>query len=302
MNTQPKTSRLHRALAAATLCALTTLTGPTQAAQIATDPGDYSPLPAGIDLGLLYYQHVTRTSVYAKGEEAPVDAELTTDISLLRWVHFIEIGGMIADPQIILPFGKVDLGKPLGGLEASSAEGIGDPIVGGTLWVMNNPTTKQALCVPALVSLPLGSYDADQGPVNVGENRYKLITQLAWVTPLSQSLSLDLIGEYTRFGDNDDFLSLTREQADQYGFQTHLSRHLSDQTRLALSYFHDFGGETTVAGVSQDDELDNSRLQLGVSHFFAADKQILLQYGQDLHTESGFREDSRLNLRLVKVF
>ena len=26
------------------------------AAQVATDPGDYSPLPAGIDLGILYLQ------------------------------------------------------------------------------------------------------------------------------------------------------------------------------------------------------------------------------------------------------
>lgn len=29
------------------------------AAQVATDPGDYNPLPAGVDLGLLYYQHTT---------------------------------------------------------------------------------------------------------------------------------------------------------------------------------------------------------------------------------------------------
>ena len=156
--------------------------------------------------------------------------------------------------------------------------------------------------ITALLSLPLGKYDADQGPVNVGENRFKLVTQAAWVTPLSDQFSLDLIAEYSLFGDNDDFVGMTREQAPQYGWQSHLSYHLSDSTRLAASYLHDFGGETTVAAAKQDDALNNSRWMLGVSHFIAADKQLQLQYGQDLKTESGFQESNRLNLRLVQVF
>tara|TARA_R110002167_G_scaffold246875_1_gene452455 strand:- start:4141 stop:5079 length:939 start_codon:yes stop_codon:yes gene_type:complete len=296
-------SMLRAAVATSALCVLaTSVSNTVSAAQVATDPGDYSPAPAGVDLGLLYLQHASRTSVYADGKKAPIEAELTTDIGLLRWVHFMEIGGMIADPQVILPFGKVDLGKPLNGLPAMSASGVGDPIVGGTLWVMNNPNTHKSVGLTALLSLPLGDYDADQGPVNVGENRYKLITQAAYVTPLTDTMSLDVIAEYTLFGNNDDFLGFTRKQAAQYGYQTHFSYHLSDQTRLALSWFQDFGGETTVADTKQDDALNNTRWQLGVAHFFAPDKQILLQYSQDQHTESGFQEDSRLNLRLLKIF
>ena len=36
-------------------------------AQVATDPGDYSPLPAGIDLGLLYIQHTEHQDFYSSG-------------------------------------------------------------------------------------------------------------------------------------------------------------------------------------------------------------------------------------------
>ncbi len=38
---------------------LALLTSVSHAAQVATDPGDYSPLPAGVDLGIIYYQHTT---------------------------------------------------------------------------------------------------------------------------------------------------------------------------------------------------------------------------------------------------
>ena len=145
------------------------------AAQVATDAGDYSPLPAGVDLGILYYQHTTHEKFYSSGNEISDLAgieELKTDIGLLRWVHYIDVGGYIVDPQIIIPFGEVSL-KTTGGTTRSS--GVGDPIVGGTLWLYNNTESKQAFGITALASLPFGEYDPDKGPVNIGENRWKLM-------------------------------------------------------------------------------------------------------------------------------
>ena len=74
------------------------------AAQVATDPGDYSPLPAGIDLGILYLQSFDNDEYYVNGQRIENGPTLSADIGLLRWVHYMEIGGFIVDPQIILPF------------------------------------------------------------------------------------------------------------------------------------------------------------------------------------------------------
>ncbi|WP_132290812.1 transporter [Marinobacterium mangrovicola] len=273
-----------------------------QAAQIATDSGDYSPLPAGIDLGIIYYQHTRHDEFYASGDEISDLAgieELKTDIGLLRWVHYIDVGGYIVDPQIIIPFGKVTLDTVAG---STSSSGVGDPIVGGTVWLYNNQESKRAFGLTALASIPIGQYDADKGPVNIGENRWKLITQAAYVTPLTETFSLELIGEYTFFGDNDDFVGMDREQDDQYGVQAHLSKSFGQSTKAVLSYYHDFGGESSLDGIDQDDELDNNRWQASLQHFITPDMQLQFQYGRSIDVENGFFEDNRFNFRFVKVF
>ena len=118
-----------KSLAMGSALALTTgfFSATTQAAEIATDPGDYTPLPAGVNLGILYGQYATRDTVYADGDKVPVDAGLNTIIGLARFVHYMDIGGVIVDPQIIVPFGKV---------------------------ARFNPPRKAALATPSLAQLP----------------------------------------------------------------------------------------------------------------------------------------------------
>lgn len=64
------TKAISSSLAATVLASgLIFLPSAAQAAQVATDPGDYSPLPAGVDLGILYYQHTTHKKFYSSGNE-----------------------------------------------------------------------------------------------------------------------------------------------------------------------------------------------------------------------------------------
>ena len=288
----------HKLLLRTSLAFMASYSLSTSAAQVATDPGDYSPLPAGIDLGILYYQHTTHNDVYVDNDLVDEGMKLTTDIGLLRWVHYIDVRGFIADPQIIIPFGNVSLDTTAGEADAS---GIGDPMVGGTVWLYNNADTKAAFGVTALLSVPVGHYNKKDA-INLGENRWKLITQAAYTTPIASSYSLDLIGEYTIFGENDDFVAGSLKQDPQYGVQTHISKHFSERSRLSLSYFHDFGAETQISGTDQDNELNNSRWQVSYSHFVRPDLQLMLQYGQSIRVKNGFAEGDRVNLRLVKVF
>ncbi len=274
----------------------------TQAAEIATDPGDYTPLPAGVNLAILYGQYATRDTVYSDGNKVPVEAGLDTTIGLARFVHYMDIGGIIVDPQIIVPFGKVELEEPFGPLQPTSESGVGDPIIGATAWVHNNPEDQQWVGLSAFVSVPVGQYDENKGPVNIGENRWKGIFQAAYVKHLSNNVVLDLIAEYSVYGDNDDFLGFEREQDDAQSLQGHLRYLLSKQSHVALSYYHSFGGETSVGGQDQDDGVNTNRWLATYATFVDPTVQLQIQAGQDISVENGFEEDARVNLRVLKVF
>jgi len=275
---------------------------PAQSVEIATDPGDYTPLPAGVNLGILYGQYATRDTLYADGDKIPADAGLDTTIGLARFVHYMDIGGVIVDPQIIVPFGKAELKEPLSPLQPTSESGVGDPIIGGTAWVLNNPDDQQWIGLSAFASVPIGQYDENKGPVNIGENRWKGIFQAAYVKHLSNSVVMDLVAEYSIYGDNDDFLGFKREQEDAQSLQGHLRYLLSKQSHVALSYYHSFGGETTVGGQDQDDKVNTNSWLATYATFVDPTVQLQFQAGQDINVENGFEEDTRVNFRVLKVF
>ncbi|QTN42180.1 transporter [Marinobacter salsuginis] len=290
------------AVSSALLLASSFYSAPTLAAEIATDPGDYTPLPEGVNLGILYGQYATRDTVYADGDSVPADAGLDTTIGLARFVHYMDIAGVIVDPQIIVPFGKVELKEPFGPLQPTSETGVGDPIIGATAWVLNNPDDQRWVGLSAFASVPVGQYNKDKGPVNIGENRWKGIFQAAYVQHVSNNVVLDLIAEYSVYGDNDDFLGFKREQDDAQSLQGHLRYLLSKQSHVALSYYHSFGGETTLGGQEQDDRLNTNRWLATYATFIEPTVQLQVQAGQDISVENGFKEDARVNFRVLKVF
>lgn len=293
-------STLGSTLMTTLTCAI--LAAPAGAAEIATDPGDYAALPPGLQLGILYYQHAERDAYFAAGARLPGPFKLTTDIGLARFVHFMKLGDYVIDPQIIVPFGKVALKTPFGPLAPVSASGTGDPMLGGTVWVVNQPEQRQWLGLSAFASVPIGSYDGARGPVNVGENRWKGIFQAGYVTALGKEVMLDLLGETTVYGDNDDVLGMRKEQRASYGAQVHLRYLLSAASSVALSYYHDFGGATSLNGAGQDDRMNNRRWQIGFATFATPSLQVQVQAGKGDKTANGARESSRLNLRVVTVY
>lgn len=271
-----------------------------RAAEIAADPGDYKPLPPGATLGILYLQHAERDAYYTAGARLPGRFRLQTDIGLARIVHYTKVGSYVFNPQAILPFGRVALKTPFGPLGPVSASGTGDPIVGGTLWVLNEEA--RSLGLSAFVSIPLGRYDGTRGPVNVGENRWKGIFQAGYVVGMGKNWTLDLVGETALYGDNDDFLGLRRKQDASYGLQAHLRYGLSQTSSVSLSYLQDFGGETRLAGMRQDDRMNNRRWEVGYATFLMPTLQLMVEAGKGGKTVNGARESSRFNLRLVQVF
>ncbi|QRX81673.1 transporter [Glaciimonas sp. PAMC28666] len=272
------------------------------AAEISTDPGDYVALPPGVNLGIVYYQHTEHDAYYVNSNKTQGSFKLVTDIGLARFVHYMKIGDYVIDPQIVIPFGKVNLNTPFGPLAPVSANGVADPIIGSALWLMNRPEQQQWFAVSGFASLPLGNYDPANGPVNLGENRWKGIFQAAYTTALGKSFMLDVVGEYAIYGNNNNFLGLTKKQDASYGVQTHLRYVISPATYVGLSYYRDFGGESSLNGISQNDRMNNSRWLATLASFVTPTVQLQIQAGRALKVANGAEDTNQVNLRLVKVF
>jgi len=258
-------------------------------------------MPAGTNLGMVYYQHAERNKLYSAGNQVPIKAGLDSDVGILRAVHFMEIGGIIVDPQFLLPFGNLKGKDDMSAL--GSGSGIGDLMLVATAWLVNDPKAKTYFGISPYLYLPTGTYDRNEA-LNLGENRWKFALQGGYITPLSDSVSLDLIGDVMVFGKNDDFgaASQTLEQKPLYQGQTFLRYHVSPTFTLSAGLSYTAGGETEVNGVSRNDRISTSKYSLGGSYFIGPKTQVLATYGRDLNVDEGLKETGRINMRILQMF
>ncbi|KAA8731655.1 transporter [Acinetobacter qingfengensis] len=262
------------------------------------DAGDYDYVPNGVNLGLIYYQHAVRDTLYSGSQKMAGDAKLTSDIGIARYVHYMEVGGVQIAPQILIPFGHLDAEQDISAL--GSASGLGDIILANTFFVHHDTASKTMIGITPYLYLPTGNYDQN-GALNIGENRYKLTVQGAVTISVAKNLLWDVLGDVTFYGKNDDYATGELKQNMGYQLQTNMRYQMNDRVdlRAGLSYA-DFG-DTRVNGVTTD-AMTQSKFWLGTAVKPTTTTQLIATYGQDIRVENGFKESHRMNLRFLKVF
>ncbi|MFZ6049574.1 transporter [Pseudomonas sp. CR3202] len=269
------------------------------AAEVA--PGDYEQYPVGATIGALYYQHATTDSMRYHGRKASSDFNLTSDIGILRLLHVYQLSESVTiDPQFLLPFGTVSGSGNASAL--GDASGVGDLILTAPVKILLN-SARDTLSANAYLYVPSGDYDKDD-PLNLGENRWKVDFQAAYIKHFLDKWAIDLVGDAIWYGDNDDYgpNSAVLEQKTSYGAQAMLRYMPDPTTTFAVGVGHLWGGETRVDGVDNDDASRTTNFRLTATKFFTAQDQLQIQLGRDLSVENGPREDFRLNLRYARVF
>jgi len=267
------------------------------------DADDYGAgaIPAGTSLALLYYQHVERDKVYSDGAQV-AGGDLKSDVGILRLVHFVDIFGFRADPQILLPFGSLHASNDLSALGSTS--GVGDPIVTATVWLVNNPTEGQFFGITPAIYIPIGSYDKSK-PLNLGENRWKYLLQAGYTTQLlTPALSLEVGADVTAFGHNNDAGSGSQTLSEKplYQLQAWLKYNLTPTFDLRVGTSHSAGGRSSLDGVANDDRTSSTNAKFGIGWSFSPGWNFAALYGQDLSVRNGPKESERINLRLLKAF
>lgn len=296
---------MHRTLGSR-LGALALALSSAKALAVDVNAGDYTALPAGTHIAAWYQQYSQAYRFNPDGgSDSTRQTRLKSNISILRLIHFMDIGGITVDPQILLPFGHVYDAR-IGGQSLGSASGIADPIVGATFWLVNQPgagVSGRYFGITPLLYLPLGHYDRKDA-LNLGENRFKGDLQLGWVEPLWGRFSLELYGDAVVYGHNDEAGSgrQTLKQDPTYQVQGNLRYDFNPTQRIALGYSASTGGKRYLDGEYTGQKTENQQVRLEFQQMVSQRVQLSAQLTRDLRTVGGFQEDAGINLRALLVF
>lgn len=299
---KPSFLRTSSALAALATFGLAALTSQSAHA-IDIDAGDYTALPEGTNVVALYGQHAQRNSLYARGDQVNGNFGLDSNIGVLRIIHFTKIAGYIVDPQILLPFGELkakgDVAPVLG-----KGSGVADAIFAATVWTINDPAKRRYLGITPFVYAPIGNYDRNKA-LNLGENRWKYALQVGYIHGISEKFTVDLAADVTAYGKNNraNTAGQTLEQNQSYQLQAFLRYDLRPGIDLRAGLSRGYSGSTKLDGVSQTNTGNRvDKFQLGTAAFITPTTQVMALWGKDLSVSNGFKENSRINVRLLQLF
>ena len=136
------------------------------------------------------------------------------------------------------------------------------------------------------VIAPTGSYDPEK-LINISGNRWAVKGELGFIFPLKPRWLLEMELGTWFFGDNDDFLGVTREQRPVAAVQLHLVRRFKPGFWAALDANYYTGGRSTVDGVKLGDLQRNSRFGATVAVPFGGRHAVKAGYSTGVVTESG---------------
>jgi hypothetical protein len=111
------------------------------------------------------------------------------------------------------------------------------------------------------VSVPTGAYQKER-LINVGTNRWAIKPAIGYIHPVTRTWLTELELGMWLFGDNDEFLGMTREQNPILSGDFHLVKRVRPGFWFSLDLNYYYGGRTTVDGNQIADLQRNSRAGL----------------------------------------
>lgn len=265
-------------------------------------PGDVVAPPQDLNVVQVTYLASSRGDLYSNGRKVSDQTKLDSNQFQFRYSHTFRTADMPSVFYVQTPIGYSHPGGALTNFYKPES-GVGDTSMLYAIWPYANRETRTYWAIGAYLTVPTGYYDASNGAVNVGANRFATALQTAYQTSVTANIDWMAAFDAVVFGDNHEFGPTKKklEQEPLCTLQTGLSYQIDPQFSIAGTYYYTAGAETFQNGVAQNDHAQVQRYQLSLASSFSFGK-VLLQYGSDLKTKNGFYEDSRLLVRFVKVF
>jgi hypothetical protein len=261
-------------------------------------PRAYWPAPKGTKVAVVGYQYstgdvVTDPSLPILGVDSRINS------SYAAFLQTLNLWGRTANVIVELPY---SWGTTVGTLDGEPARtdfsGFADLGVTLSVNLVGAPTMTPAdflalrrhprpiFGATLKVIAPTGSYDPEK-LINISGNRWAVKGELGFIFPLKPRWLLEMELGTWFFGDNDDFLGVTREQRPVAAVQLHLVRRFNPGFWAALDANVYTGGRSTVDGIPLGDLQRNSRLGATIAVPFGGRSAIKAGYSTGVVTESG---------------
>ena len=276
---------------------------PGRALALGADLGDWVPPTPGHNLFAWYSVHSESQGLYQEGSEISGRPGLDVNFNLLRVTNPVHVGEKwIGNPQIGVSYIGLDSNNAAGLGEGS---GFGDPFVSFPVFFPMRSGLREYFVVAPFLYLPIGEYDHEDA-LNAGENRWKGVVQLGYQRALVGGLNLELLGEVTLFGDNDEYGSnkATLSQDPLYEGRAALSYQIESPIYSVFGggVQQTWGGENEINGHELGDDVRTTTLYLQASTFVTRSDQILFSFSRDLERENGFELDREFKIRYLHIF
>lgn len=272
----------------------------TAAAAIDVAPGDYTILPDGTTVGLLYYQYSTSNHLTLPGASNVPDSDLDVSVGVLRGLHYSEIGTYPVLFQAVLPVGGFTTAR-IGGVDQDRFAGLGDLTLGASFWPVSpsNPETGTTLGLTMFVTAPTGNYDLTG--VSIGGGAWVVTPQAGLIQGLGSGFYLDATADAAFSFDHDEGAA-TVSRKPSYQGQIALRKQFTPQTSISVGYSGQFGGALKVNGIETGLETRRDQIRLYANTFLTPSLQLQGMIGHDLHVEGGFKTGALAEIRLLKLF
>ncbi len=251
-------------------------------------PGDYEAPAIGINLATLYLAQRKMAGPYVGGNKL-TNESVTSLITAVKLTATIDVGGYTVCPMIALPYSVTKSnGDTMSAIIGHESSGFADIVVGATGWLINDKQKNQYLAATLLFFAPTGEYNSQQ-LLNIGENRYKSTLNIGYIQKISDNFLIELSPELAVYGDNSDSLRRKIEQNPSYALTTTLRYNQTPQLTLFSGFQQNYGGETIVNSVAQNDASRMQKATAGMYYYTLGGTQILLRYAKEFGTQDGMR-------------
>ncbi|NWA43584.1 transporter [Pseudomonas reactans] len=261
---------------------------------------DFFGAPSGTSLGVLYLP-ATRAQDFRGPADSTGKADLKVNAMAYRQVYFTDACGTLCTPQLILPFADIDARLP-GASRRTGESGFGDPQVGGTLFFINDPTSRTYSGLLSLITLPVGEYHSTNPDVSPGANRWGATFVYNYTQGIGENWVLEANLEAQLYGKNDDYFGSELKQDPLYRLQAFASYDFTPATYGALRLIQAEGGALRINNRSIDDTRKRyTQVGFEVGHWLDKQNQVMFSLSQNVATTNGYAGTDAL-LRLVHVF
>jgi len=240
---------------------------PARAAEI--EPRAYLNTPVGMNFVIAGYAY-SQGGLSTDPASPLQDAKLKVNTGLFAYARGLNLWGKSGKIDVVLPYSDLSGTALVNGKPAErNVSGLNDPRIRLSVNFIGAPALskqefasyKQDLIVGASlqVSSPLGQYDPDR-LVNLGTNRWYFKPEIG-VSKALGAFTVELSTAVYFYTTNDDYYGgKTYEQDPVSSTQAHVIYSFGRGIWAALHGTYDYGGRTTIGGVSDDEVMSNSRV------------------------------------------